>query len=299
MAICLVTGATGYIGSKLTRLLLQQDHNVIAIVRETSSLFQLPSHHPSLHIENCSLNYESLPTIFKKYDVDVVFHLAAPQTSTDSYEEIKNSINTTITFGTYLLEAMSNSSCKLLINTGSFFETGESNQYNPQSFYAASKSCFQQIISYYVKTKKIKAISLRLMDSYGPRDPRAKLWPQLISSLKSNKKLCLSQGEQILNLVHVDDICEAFVNAWKILLTESYTHHEVYYVATEKKQSLRCIVEIFEQAAGRKLLIEWGARPYRETEIMNPYVGELLPNWHAKIELMQGFRSLLESENGV
>jgi nucleoside-diphosphate-sugar epimerase len=192
---------------------------------------------------------------------------------------------------------MSKSSCTTLINTGSFAETGESADYSPQNMYAASKYCFQNILEYYVQINKISAITLRLMDVYGPNDPRNKIWPQLIDCIKNPKNLAMTLGEQIVNTVHVADVCSAFIGAWELIQTQTKYQHKIYYVAATKAQSLRNTVAVLERVSGTKLPIVWGGKPYREREIMRPYVGEVLPNWQPKIDLETGFLSMVQTEN--
>lgn len=296
MAVCLVTGASGYIGSFLVKQLLAEQHEVIALLREHSSVVLLPVEHPKLTIVASQDTIGSLKQIFNDQTIDVVFHLAAHISYDHSFDDIQGLINTNITLGAYLLELMTTFGCSTLVNAGSFFETGESNEYKPQCFYAATKFCFQNIIDYYAHIGQVKAITLRLMDTYGPFDPRNKLWPQLVLRLKNPLPLDLSKGEQLIDLVHINDVSRAFICAWKLLAPEPCGQHQVYYVASQKKQSLKTTVSLFEQIAGKKLPISWGARPYRPREIMNPFIGEVLPNWQADIDLQQGFYSLLQAE---
>ena len=54
---------------------------------------------------------------------------------------------------------------------------------------------------------------------------------------------------------------------------------------------------MLEEVAGRTLRISWGARPYREREVMQPWTGTPLPGWSPNIDLLTGFRDLLEERS--
>lgn len=293
MAVCLVTGASGYIGSRLTRLILEQQHTVIALVRENAQLNLLPQSNPLLIIVPFGDVSEAFAKVFTKYNIEVVFHLAAHCTFTHSHEDIDALIDANIRFGAHLIEAMAEFNCPLLINTGSFAETGDLEHYCPQNLYAASKHCLQQIIEYYAHINKIKAITLRLMDVYGPKDPRNKIWPQLVKCLQNPQPMSMTRGEQLISPVHVVDVAHAFVCAWNLLKQQTNYQHQTFYVGNQEMASLRETVAIFEKVAGQQLPIVWGGRPYREREIMQPYIGNILPNWQPKINLEQGFASLM------
>jgi nucleoside-diphosphate-sugar epimerase len=59
---------------------------------------------------------------------------------------------------------------------------------------------------------------------------------------------------------------------------------------------LREVVATLEQVAGRSLPIAWGARPYRDREVMEPWTGLPVPGWQPEVTLEAGLRALLEAE---
>lgn len=69
----LITGANGYIGSRLLQMLLEAKHEVYALVRH-SSVPPLPISNPNLHVINADLlDTDALSNIPK--DIDVAFYL--------------------------------------------------------------------------------------------------------------------------------------------------------------------------------------------------------------------------------
>jgi nucleoside-diphosphate-sugar epimerase len=62
---------------------------------------------------------------------------------------------------------------------------------------------------------------------------------------------------------------------------------------------LREVVLVFEEAAGTKLPIEWGGRPYRSREVMRPWDrGRPVPGWRPRVGLLDGIRRTLAAEAG-
>ena len=83
-----------------------------------------------------------------------------------------------------------------IINTGTFWQHYENREYSPTCLYAATKQAFESILHYYVEAKFLMIITLILFDSYGPSDPRPKLFSLLQEARQSEKVIAMSPGEQ-------------------------------------------------------------------------------------------------------
>ena len=214
-----------------------------------------------------------------------------------SGDQITPLVESNILLGTQLLEAMSSHGSSRFVNTGTSWQYFESDVYSPVNLYAATKQAFEDILVYYSAVKGIRAITLNLFDSYGPGDERKKLLHLLLSSLKSGAPLEMSPGEQMLDMIHVDDICSAFLHAATLLDDDFYPGHQSFGVSSGHPRKLRDLVKTLEDVVGRKLPIQWGARPYRNREVMRLWEGPQLPGWQPQIPLDAGFRSLFAHYN--
>jgi len=60
------------------------------------------------------------------------------------------------------------------------------------------------------------------------------------------------------------------------------------------------LVALLEQVGGRRIAVDWGARPYRPREVMMPCptTGRLLPGWAPRVALADGLRELLSEHHG-
>jgi nucleoside-diphosphate-sugar epimerase len=224
---------------------------------------------------------------------DIVFHLAASVITQHRPEDISPLLQSNLIFSTQLLEAMTMNGVSRIINTGTFWQYYEDGRYSPSCLYAATKQAFESILEYYIKAKSLNAITLILFDSYGPSDPRLKLFSLLNEASKSDKILAMSPGEQKIDLVHIFDIVEAFVVASAHLFKDDVVGHHHYKISSGNLMKLKDVVSIYEVIKNIKLPINWGGRPYRVREIMVPYVkADSLPGWSPQISLTEGIKSL-------
>ncbi|KRF18686.1 NAD-dependent epimerase/dehydratase family protein [Paenibacillus sp. Soil787] len=285
----IVTGATGFIGSNVVRLLAADGWNVHVIVRNASKLTLLKevSEYVSIHRHDGST--EQLFEIIKQAAPDIVFHLAAFASVTHRPEDTVSMLQSNIVFSTQLVEAMLANHLYSLINTGTFSQHWDNKAYSPSSLYDATKQAFRDILTFYTETTPLKVITLELYDNYGPGDPRSKIMTLLKRSAADGKPLVMSPGEQLVDIVYIDDVVDAYITAAKRLLTIQTVKDEVFAISSGHPIRLRDLVQVFEQVAGCRLQIEWGGRPYRKREIMIPWnQGEILPNWTAKVSLEEG-----------
>lgn len=295
MKKALITGGTGFIGSNLCRRLLNDGWKVFLITKKEFGYDNIVDIKEKLEIYEYEDKFFELMNYIKETQADVVFHLASTIITEHKSEDIHKILQGNITFGTEILEAMKYSKTKLLINTGTYWQHYNNEQYNPVDLYAATKEAFQNIIKYYVEVDNIRCITLKLFDTYGENDKRPKLINLLNKFAEEQTELNMSPGEQILDLVHITDVVEAYIIAYKNLINNLEIKDEKYAVATDERYSLKEIIELFEKISNKKLRINWGGRDYRKREVMIPWNNyKVLPNWKRKVNLEKGLGLFLK-----
>lgn len=292
----LVTGATGYIGSRLVGGLLANGWQVSVVIRPSSSQQLLQ---PYLHRVTCYIHDGSMDKMIRTMDSvrpAVVYHLAALASSEHKIEDVERLVNTNVLFSTQLVEAMLRCGVRNLVNTETFWQHYEGDAYNPVCLYAATKQAFLDILRYYVSTKRISAISLVLYDTYGPDDPRMKLFVLLKQTAQSKQQIDMTPGEQIVDMTHIEDVVAAYLRAGEMLLSERCEGIAIYAVTSGQRMKLRKLVELFIRETGISLQPNWGGRPYRAREVMEPWIGQPLPGWWPKIDLTTGIRDVFNKK---
>jgi CDP-3, 6-dideoxy-D-glycero-L-glycero-4-hexulose-4-reductase len=288
---CIITGATGYIGSHVLKYLLSKGWDIHIIADPKFGYANIDDVISRLDVFEYYGNILALCEYFNKVKPDVVFHLAAAVITNCKPEQISVLIQSNIQFGAEILEAMRLSDTRLIISTGSYWQNYNSDTYNPVDLYAATKEAFEKIVQLYVDAYGFRHINLRLFDIYGEDDKRPKLWNILRSIAGTEKHISISPGEQLLDLVHISDVCTAYEAAYRVFLSDSSINNEVYGVRTGVTYSLREAILILEKALGKKINADFGFKPYKSREVMKPFDKyNVLPNWEAIINLEEGFK---------
>lgn len=292
----LITGATGYIGAKLCQRLMAAGWQVDVLVRKTGRpLTEELARKVGLHTYDGSAKSALDAVAVAK--PNVVFHLASLFIAEHQSDQITDLINSNLLFGTHLAEACARNGVKRFINTGTSWQHYRSDGYDPVCLYAATKQAFEDILDFYADAFDMHVITLKLFDTYGPDDPRPKLVNLLVKTMKSGESLGMSPGNQVLDLVHIDDVTRAFeVCAQQLLDSASCHHHARYSVSSGAPLSVRQLVAVLEQVSGKAINVSFGARPYRGREVMFPWQGgQQLPGWQATTDTRAGLASMLSS----
>ncbi|MDO9568060.1 MAG: NAD(P)-dependent oxidoreductase [Hydrogenophaga sp.] len=294
----LITGATGYVGSKLSQRLLANGWQVDVLVRTAGRpLPESLAHLVGQHTYDGSA--QSALDAVAATKPDVVFHLASMVIAEHNSDQITDLINSNLLFGTHLAEACVRNGVLRFINTGTYWQHYRSEGYDPVCLYAATKQAFEDILDFYADAFGLRVITLKLFDTYGPDDPRPKLVNLLVKALHSGEALGMSPGEQVLDLVHIDDVTNAFlVGAQQLLNGTAYTPHKRYAVSSGAPLSVRQLVALMEQVSGKTIQVTFGVRPYRSREVMMPWQGGfLLPGWVSKKNLLTELPKLFGHRN--
>lgn len=289
-----MTGATGYIGSHVLKYLLSKGWNIHVVADPKFGYAAIEDVLPKIDVFEYEGDINSLIDYFKNINADIVFHLAAAVITNYKPEQVPVLIQSNVQFGTVILEAMKASSTRMIVTTGSYWQNYNSDTYNPVDLYAATKEAFEKIVQLYVDAFNFRHINLRLFDVYGEDDKRPKLWNILKKIAGTDEILEVSLGEQMLDMVHISDVCTAYESAYYLMSESTDIKNETFGVMTGHQHSLKSIVSLYEQKIGKKMNVHFGGRAYKEREVMVPYKHyNVLPNWNAKVMIDKGLTLLL------
>lgn len=273
----LLTGATGFVGQNLKPYLLEKGWAVETLGRQDSSA--------------------DLDAKMRDFKPDLVIHLATLFIAEHRPEDIPALIQSNITFGTLVVDAMVRHKVRNLLNTGTLWQYYEGQREVPSSLYSATKTAFADILKFYCSAYQLRVLNLMLSDTFGPNDMRAKLLPKLLSIAGSQEKLQLSPGDQIVEWTFIADVVEAFEVAAKRMVAGKDKNTFTSYTATSGEGlSLKETVKICERVIGKKILVDFGVKPYRKREIMKPSkLDPQLPEWSAKYSFERGVEACVRS----
>jgi nucleoside-diphosphate-sugar epimerase len=279
----LITGATGFIGGHLVRHLARLGWKVHALARQVSTDQEIAK---AAIWHSSDGDYESVSRAVASSEADVVFHLASLFLSEHKPDHIDALVDANLRFGMHLLEAMHQHNVRRLINTGTSWQHYNNADYDPVNLYAATKQAFEAIIDYYCNAHKLSAITLKLYDTYGSNDKRKKIINVLINAITEKLELDLTDGTSQLNIVHVNDVC----NALRVAATQTRCNdskHLRFGVGGTDKLSILEIASIIQEKMGQTGQFNWGTKQSLTRTPAVPPELPLLPKWNPKTNLSQ------------
>jgi len=257
-----ITGATGLVGSWLTKFLVDEGANVVALVRDIvpksilwSSSDEFDYIKDNLTIVNGELeDYLLLERALNEYEIEVVFHLGA-QTIVGIANRNPLSTFESNVRGTYnLLEACRRSPLiKAVVIASSDKAYGEHEQlpYDETAPlhgthpYDVSKSCADLIAYTYYNTFKLPVCVTRCGNFYGAGDLNFnRIIPGTIRSLLNNESpIIRSDGKFIRDYFYVKDGALAYMLLAEKMLVDTSIHGEAYNFSNEIQVNVLDLVD--------------------------------------------------------
>lgn len=285
----LITGATGFIGGRLTARLVRDGRGVAAVVRAGSDVSRLPSGVQAIEHDG---DVAALTAAIAGWRPQLAFHLASLYLADHRPSDVGALVASNITFAAGLAEALTAAGVTRLVNTGTAWQHFGTSAYLPVNLYAATKQAAGDLLRFYHDAHCLSVVTLKLFDSYGPGDTRRKLIQLLVDAARSGEMLGMSPGEQVVDLTHVDDLVEAFLMAGERVLADDDPRWEEFFVGGER-MTVRALAALVADVLDMPGKAQFGARPYRVREVMcPPDAAPLLPRWTPRIGLEAGIRAL-------
>jgi nucleoside-diphosphate-sugar epimerase len=277
----LVSGGTGFIGSALTRRLIELNAHVGVLTRTQ------PTVKP---VEWIKVDQEhSFPSEeIEQFRPNIVIHLATLFKADHEVSDIQPLIRSNIEFGTQLLESAERLGA-VFVNISSSWQHFDGQAYSPVSLYAATKQAFLDIAHYYAEAG-VDFRNLTVYDTYGPHDQRNKIVSQLLKAGFQGQGIDMGPGDQLINLLFVEDVISAILHIATLPQTTEPMALD-YVVRTENSITIRDLVETIEQVIDSNLGARWGVRPSRPREMTTDWCfGRILPGWHQRFPLAEGIQ---------
>jgi len=269
---CLVTGATGFIGSHLTRFLLQHNIQVSILMREESDPWRIRDILPDVQILQGDLKHiDTLTKQLGKAEFDVIFHLAWYGANSAKYKNTPDQVYENVSGSLALVQLAQKCNAQRWIGFGSVLEYGryngvfsESLQPLPDTLYGSSKYAVCMLAQKLCQAYQIRFFWVRPFWLYGPADDPLRLIPFVIQSLLRGQEPALTRGEQLWDYLYIYDAIEAI---W--LLATHPTAQGIFNLGSGKVYTIRSIVEQIRDLIDPRLSLGFGRVPYAVDQIMH------------------------------
>lgn len=302
MTISLITGGAGFIGSNLADELININHKVIVIDNlSTGRLSNLQKSKSKIIFKKIDLYKDKnrISQLFKKYKIDYVFHLAGLADIVPSIINPKNYFNSNVIGTLNILEESKKYKIKKFIYAASAscygipknYPTNEESKIKTGYPYATSKYLGEKLVLDWAKIYKMKNLSLRFFNVYGPRSRTTGAYGAVfgvfLAQKLANKPLTIvGNGKQTRDFIHVSDLVSAIIKAAK-----SKKFGQAYNLGSGKETTVNYIANLISK---KKIYI-----PKRPGEPDRSKANILKAckdfNWKPKVSLKKGVKSMLEN----
>ncbi|MFN3690126.1 MAG: NAD-dependent epimerase/dehydratase family protein [Fimbriimonadales bacterium] len=301
----LVTGGAGFIGSHLTRFLLQHGRVRVLDDLSTGSLDNLREVMDAIEFIRGSV--ADPDAVNEAVDgCAMVFHLAAQVSVPLSMEQPTETFEVNV-YGTQcLLEAARRAGCERFVFASSAAVYGDSPRLPkregmrpaPISPYGWSKHYGELLCHDYWRVFGAPTVCFRFFNVYGPRqNPRsqyAAVVPRWITAaLTDRKPIIFGDGKQVRDFIYIDDLIQGI---W-LGATHPEAVGKVFNLASGARYTLLELLRAIEQAVGYPLQPEY--QPPRAGDIRRSYADIRLIQrtlgYQPRYSLQEGIRRTVEA----
>ena len=303
----LVTGAGGFIGSRLTEKLVEGGADVRALVRYTSDgeagwLDRSPVR-GDIEVKRGDLaDRDSVMDAVK--GCDLVFHLGALIAIPYSYLAPESYVRTNILGTLNVLQACREAGVGRLVHT-STSEVYGSAQVTPmteahplvgQSPYSASKIAADKLAESYHRSFELPVVTIRPFNTFGPRQSMRAVIPTIAVQALAGRTVRLGDLRPTRDFVFVDDTAAGFIAG----ATTPGIEGETIHLGTGRETSIGDLARMIGAAAGVELTVETEGDRLRpmasevERLIADPAKAKAKLGWEARVSLEDGLKRVVD-----
>ena len=264
----LLTGATGFIGSRLLGPLLERGYEVHALGRGAGAAADVTWHTVDL------LDLRTTAALVQELGASHMVHMAWCTEHGRFWEAPENLewVGASLS----LLRAFAETGGTRAVIAGTCAEydwanpvdlcrendttAGAATPERPATLYGAAKHATHIAAGAFARTCGLSLAWGRVFLLYGPGEDPRRLVPTVADALLDGREAYTSDGLQIRDLMHVDDVARGFA-----ALLDSDVEGSVN-IASGQPVSIRRVLELIADATGRPGLLRLGALPRRPGE---------------------------------
>lgn len=277
----LVTGGAGYIGSHMTKLLLDKGHEVV-VVDSLERGFEDAIDERAAFMKGNLLDKRFTDFVFSEHSFDGIIHFAAYIAVGESMEKPHMYFENNYIGALNVLQSMKKSGCNNFVfsSTAAVYGTADADNLvetlpkKPESPYGESKLMVEKLLEWLHKQDSLNFVGLRYFNvsgasldaSVGERHkPETHILPNVIKAAREEGTFTLFgdtyntlDGTCIRDYIHVVDLCEAHILALESL--RSGGESTFYNVGTGRGYSNKEIVSMVKQVSGKDFSVKIGPK---------------------------------------
>ncbi|MDD5618479.1 MAG: NAD(P)-dependent oxidoreductase [Candidatus Omnitrophica bacterium] len=258
----LITGATGFIGSNLTRYFLKKCAGVSVFTRMVSDKWRIRDILKDVYEYHVDLNDPvKLEKAVRKIRPNIIIHTAS-HGGHSFQNNAKKIIEANFTGTVNLISALKDTEVDLLINTGSSSEYGiksrpmkEIDLLEPVTEYGATKAAASAYCHGMAGKENIPVVTARLFSPYGYYDEGSRLISYVILSCLGSRNPKLSSTDPVRDFIFIEDVMDAYE---KIIDNRDRVKGEIFNIGSGKQHTVGEVVKNIVKLTGSMVKPEWG-----------------------------------------
>ncbi|MCH8567426.1 MAG: NAD-dependent epimerase/dehydratase family protein [Balneolales bacterium] len=306
MKTYLVTGAAGFVGSKLAEKLLKAGNTVVTVDNlSTGTVENIPDGTRFIH-GNCQ--DQSVIDRLYSWKFDAVFHVAGQSSGEISYDDPVYDLQTNTQSTLQLLQLCLKTGCKKFIYASSMSVYGDVDESKmpvkesevmptPKSFYGVGKLASEHYLRIYAEQFGIATASLRLFNIYGPGQNLTNLRQGMVSiflaqALNNGHIHVKGSADRYRDFIYIDDVVEAFET---IAENAREGEHLLLNVSSGVKTKVSEVVESIISELGQNITVQYeGSTPGDQFGIYgSPEAAVNKTNWLPKVSFNEGMKNMI------
>jgi nucleoside-diphosphate-sugar epimerase len=258
----LVTGAAGFIGSHVIRHIVQEGHSVWAVVSREQSTERLADILSRVSPISLDLrDTKAVRELVSQIRPDCAIHLAWYAAPSHYWVAPENLECVAMTL--QLVECLAEVGCSRLVGAGSCAEydwdygflSENITPLKPRTLYGACKNATREILEAFCNDNSLRFAWARFFHLYGPREAKERLVPSVVLALLNGQPAKCTEGKQIRDYLHVQDVASALWAVTKSDLTGAVN------IGSGEPVTVRTIVHTIAQLLQREENVILGALP--------------------------------------
>lgn len=272
MKTAIITGASGFLGKRLTKFLSSANYTVYALTHNISNIGEFAN---LRNVKVIPFTFEFLEDIehLLPTDADVFYHFAWDGVGSTKKNEYSLQIEN-IDYTVNALKLAHRIHCKKIIIAGSVSEyayckvaiTGFDCP-SPADAYSAAKIAAHYLCDIYARQNNIDFNWLLISSVYGPGREDNNLLTYTIKTLLDGGRPSYTKLEQLWDYIYIDDLVNAL-----FLIGNSDVKNCIYPIGSGKYRSLNDYIKIIRDIIDPKLSVGIGDLPYKTKDIDNSIV---------------------------
>ncbi len=294
----LVVGGTGFLGFSIAKFALNKNYLVTSISKKP----------PKKKRRIRGVRYLSFDVSNKKNftklrsDYDYIINASGygqhEKFDKKGIELLKNNYLSLVNIANFYKDK----NIKKFIHFGSSFEYSRSSKSinenyktKPETVYGISKLLCTEYLIKLNRLNSFPTTIFRLFQVYGPKQDQNRLIPYILKNCKNNKKFKVTEGNQIRNFCHVDDVIKAVF----LSLKNKKSNGKIFNIGSDENFKIRDVIKMTRSIIKKGEPIFGGKHKHiGENKIIIPNISRIknILKWKPRIKLYEGIQKLALDE---